>query len=64
MSEYEILTHAGKVSNGDAVKKAHLEYEKFRQSVIDLPSPVELHFEEAVQKSHVTTKRKGGKDVA
>jgi hypothetical protein len=51
LSEREILTHAGKVSSDAALKKAHIEYEKYRQSIIELPSPVEQHFEEAVDKT-------------
>ncbi len=65
ISDYEILNHAGQVSNEAALKKAHLEYEKYRQSTIDLPSPVEKHFEEAVEKTGRLAKgKKGGKDVA
>ena len=51
ISDYDILDHAGKVSNEAAMHKAHLEYEKYRQTILDLPSPVEKHFEEAVGKS-------------
>ena len=65
ISEYDILNHAGRISNDDALRKAHLEYEKYRQSVIDLPSPVETHFEEVVGKSALLAKtKKGGKDAA
>ena len=63
ISDYDILSHAGQVSNEAAVHKAHLEYEKYRQKNLDLPSPVEKHFEEAVAKSAQLAK-KGGKDVA
>lgn len=63
ISDYDILSHAGQVSNEAALRKAHLEYEKYRQSILDLPSPVEKHFEEAVAKSVKLAKR-GGKDVA
>ena len=48
LSERDILTHAGRVSNDVALKKAHLEYEKFRQAQLRAPSPVEQHFAEAV----------------
>lgn len=51
ISEFEILDHAGRISNDAALRKAHLEFEKYQKSVIDLPSPVETHFEEAVSKS-------------
>lgn len=65
ISEYDILTHAGSISNEEALKKAHLEYEKYHRSVIALPSPVEKHFEEAVSETRRLVKaKKGGKDVA
>lgn len=48
VSEREILTHAGKVSSDAALKKAHLEYEKFRRVLLESPSVVEQHFESAV----------------
>lgn len=63
ISDYDILTHAGQISHEAAVQKAHIEYEKYRRSILDLPSPVEKHFEEAVRKSAGLVK-KGGKDVA
>ncbi|MCG3127349.1 MAG: hypothetical protein CHACPFDD_02208 [Phycisphaerae bacterium] len=49
LSERDILTHAGKVSHDDALEKAEAEYEKYRAQQAALPSPVERHFEEAVQ---------------
>ena len=51
VSERDILTHAGKVSNDVALKKAHLEYEKYRQALPDAPSAVEQHFAEAISKT-------------
>lgn len=51
VSERDILTHAGKVSNEAALKKAHLEYEKYREALLDAPSPVEQHFAEAISKA-------------
>ncbi|MDP1899458.1 MAG: virulence RhuM family protein [Rubrivivax sp.] len=47
-SEYDVLQHAGKVSNDAAVQKARDEYGKYQQSLPDEPSPVERHFAEAV----------------
>ena len=52
VSERDILTHAGRVSNDAALKKAHLEYEKFRRAQLEAPSPVEQHFAEAVVKAN------------
>ena len=45
----EILTHAGKISHEDAVKKAELEFEKHRQQQLAAPSQVEKDFEAAVK---------------
>lgn len=53
LSEREILTHAGKISSDVALKKAHIEYEKYRQTFLNEPSAVEQHFAEAIS----TTKR-------
>jgi hypothetical protein len=48
LSDREVLTHAGKVSHDDAVAKAELEYEQFSSERQALLSPVEQHFEEAL----------------
>jgi hypothetical protein len=48
LSDRDILTHAGKVSHDDAVTKAQLEYERFSSERRELPSPIEQHFEEAI----------------
>lgn len=58
ISEYDILDHAGRISNDAALRKAHLEFEKYQKSVIDLPSPVEKHFEEAVSQAKRLAKAK------
>lgn len=66
VSERDILTHAGKISNDSALKKAHIEFEKFRQAQLAEPSPVEKHFAEAVGKAKQLAKaakpKKGGRD--
>jgi len=49
VSERDILTHAGKISHEEALEKARIEYEKFRKSVLEEPSPVERHFIETVK---------------
>ncbi|MBI4826554.1 MAG: virulence RhuM family protein [Nitrospirae bacterium] len=49
LSGRQLLTHAGKISHDDAMTKAIAEYEKFRQTHLDDPSPVERHFIEAIQ---------------
>ncbi|MGD0092348.1 MAG: virulence RhuM family protein [Planctomycetota bacterium] len=50
LSERQILTHAGNISHGAAQAKAAAEYEKFRALQASQPSPVEKHFDEALQK--------------
>ena len=49
LSEHNILTHAGKVSHEAALAKAQAEYEKFRLREAAKPSPVEIHFQEAIE---------------
>ena len=69
LSERDILTHAGKVTHEAALTKAEAEYEKFHALEAGQPSPVELHFEAAIQKvkqlasakEKPKTKRKKGK---
>ena len=58
VSERDILTHAGKVSNEAALRKAQLEYEKYRQALLDAPSAVEKHFAEAISKTKRLAKEK------
>ena len=62
-SEFEILTHLGKISSDAALKKAHDEYEKYRQTLSDIPSRVQIHFAEAVRKTKQLSKngKKAGK---
>jgi hypothetical protein len=58
LSGREILTHAGQVSHEEAVRKAEVEFEKYRQQQINAPSQVEKDFEAAVkQLPKPTTKR-------
>jgi hypothetical protein len=49
LSERDILTHAGKITHEAALAKAEAEYERFRALEAAKPSPVELHFEAALQ---------------
>ncbi|MFN0298790.1 MAG: RhuM family protein [Burkholderiales bacterium] len=58
VSERDILTHAGKASNDAALKTAHLEYEKYRQALLNAPSAVERHFAEAISKTKRLAKEK------
>ena len=50
MGERDILTHAGTISHEQALRKAELEFEKFRALQLAQPSPVEEDFEAAVKK--------------
>ncbi len=61
ISERDILTHAGRVSSDAALRKAHLEYEKFREAQLKTPSAVEQHFAEAVVKTKRLEKAQKGK---
>lgn len=49
LSEREILTHAGRVSHEAAVARAESEYHRFAAIRATLPTPVDLHFAEAVR---------------
>jgi len=47
MTGRELLTHAGTISHEMAVRKAHGEYEKYREKGLAEPTKVEKHFVEA-----------------
>lgn len=49
-SDREILDHAGSISHEAALRKAEIEYEKYRQTLLNEANPVERHFEAAVKK--------------
>lgn len=51
LSEREILTHAGKITAEAARAHAEHEYETYRRTLDAQPSPVEVHFDEAVKKA-------------
>lgn len=51
ISDRELLSGAGQVSHEEALQKAQIEFDKFRQSVLNAKSPVEEHFEEAVKQA-------------
>lgn len=44
LSDRDLLTHAGKITHEAALKKAHEEYEKFRQKILLQPTEIEEHF--------------------
>ena len=49
LNERDILTHAGRISHEMAQAKAEAEYEKFRALEAAKPSPVEKHFQQAIE---------------
>jgi hypothetical protein len=51
ISGRKLLDHAGKISHEAALAKAEAEYEKFRVREAAKPSPVEMAFNEAIQKT-------------
>ena len=57
ISEREILDGPGTVSHEQALKKAQIEFDKFRQVLINAKSPVEEHFDAAVQHVKVLEKQ-------
>ncbi len=66
LSERDILTHAGKISNEAAVEHANTEFDKFKQRQLEEPSAVEEHFEKSLQElekieSVAKQDKKGGK---
>jgi hypothetical protein len=61
LSGRELLDHAGKVSHEAALAKAGAEYEKFRVLEDAKPSPVEKHFQEAIDQVKQLTAAKSPK---
>jgi hypothetical protein len=49
VSDRDILQGAGKASHDQSLKKAQIEFDKYRQTLLNAKSPVEAHFEEAVK---------------
>lgn len=49
LSGREILTHAGRISHDEALKKAHAEYERYRHQQLKEPSRAELDFLDVVK---------------
>jgi hypothetical protein len=59
LGDRDILAHAGTISHEQALRKAELEFEKFRVLQLAQPSQVEKDFDEAVKK--LPKPRKTGK---
>lgn len=66
ISEREILTHAGKIKHEDAVNKAEIEYEKYKERTKNDQSYVEWDFlqtiDSAEKKLSAKTQKKNGGD--
>jgi hypothetical protein len=58
LSERDILTHAGRISQDQAADHVRREFEKFRTTQTELPSPVEQHFRDAIAKTKQIVKEK------
>ena len=66
LSERDILTHAGKISNEAAIEHANTEFDKYKQRQLAEPSIAEKDFEKSLnqlEKIEATAKKdkKGGK---
>jgi hypothetical protein len=61
LSDREILTHAGRISQDRAADHARREFEKFRATQTEVPSPVEQHFREAIAKTKQIAKEKSAR---
>jgi len=63
MTGRELLTHAGSISNQQALNKAHQEFDKYRAQRLQQPTEVEKHFIEAekVLKQLKAPDKKGSK---
>ena len=57
LSGREILTHAGKISHEEALQKAHVEYELYRQAQLKETTRVEQDFLASVKTIEATRKR-------
>ncbi len=50
LSDYEVLTHAGKITAEQAREKAELEYQEYRKLLDQQPSEVDKHLADAIMK--------------
>jgi hypothetical protein len=59
VSDRDILHGAGSISHQQALQKAQIEFDKYRQQILNTPSPVEKHFDEAVKKLKTVERERG-----
>ena len=50
LSDFEVLTHKGKISHKQALQKANEEYEKYKKELLKQKSKAEIDFEKAIKK--------------
>lgn len=62
MTRKEILDHAGTISHGQALQKAHAEYEKYKELSKNELSEVEKHFLDQITDTTKKLKNKRGKE--
>ena len=48
MTRRDILTSSGRISHKQAIEKAHAEYDKYKNRLYDILSPVEKDFIESI----------------
>jgi hypothetical protein len=51
LSDRDLLTHAGTISHDAALAKAQFEFDRFQAIEDAKPQPVDLHFEDAIEKA-------------
>ena len=54
----DILRNAGKISHEQALKKANIEYEKYKNRIKNQPSEVEKHFIKQIEEASKKIKNK------
>ncbi len=57
LSKHEILSHKGKVSAGQALEKAKIEYEKYKQKSVDELSEIEKHYVQQLETINKSLKK-------
>lgn len=58
LSKHEILSHKGRVSAGQALEKAKVEYEKYKQKSTDELSEIEKHYVQQLEAINKSLKNK------
>ncbi|MEN9309209.1 MAG: hypothetical protein RL173_3141 [Fibrobacterota bacterium] len=61
ISDRDLLSGPGSIAHEEALRKAQIEYDKFRQAILESKNPVEQHFEAAIKKLTQLSKAKPAK---